>query len=212
MNEPFRHSDVHRHTADDDRELRPERPVFDDRLLAKYERLIHHVIHKIGFVYFGERHGMTTEDALQAGRVGLWQATIDFDPERASPRARNPFAYFAIKKIHDEIFNEFRRCQWTKWSKGHGTPDFVEIDENYLGAAKNDVEREVAALEEWQRVERTVRTLKPAYRQIFQGVMIHDGHGKAGPGGAFQRNVGLTHQTISDKRRRIRKRIKERLH
>lgn len=57
-------------------------------LLAQHERLVRLVVSR------QERHGLEYDEALQAGRIGLWHAILGYDPRRGT--TFSTYAYIAI--------------------------------------------------------------------------------------------------------------------
>jgi RNA polymerase sigma factor (sigma-70 family) len=193
--------------------LRDERLVpveFNEALLAKYEHLMCGVMSSLGFkkVSHSSHNGMVWEDAMQCARIGLWKATLDFDGEKVNAAVKDKFAFWAAVHIRNEIRNEWRRCQWMKWSKHHQPYIVLNGDDHVDVESWARVDDAVDAQREWDKILEVVKGFKPLYRNIFQGVMCDDGAGKSGSGGEFAQREGFTHQTLSDKRARIRKKLK----
>ena len=93
-----------------------------DLLLKCYTPLIWKAARKMGF--FAENpsnqpEGMELSDAYQAGSIGLWQASMSFNPDlvEKSLKYDDPFLPYAFVKIWQEISNEKRRCQWMLGSR-----------------------------------------------------------------------------------------------
>jgi RNA polymerase sigma factor (sigma-70 family) len=61
-----------------------------ERLMAQHDGLVHWTIHQ------GPYGLLTYTQALQAGRIGLWQALLHFDPTRG--RAFSTYAWVAIRR------------------------------------------------------------------------------------------------------------------
>ena len=61
-----------------------------DRALRDHEGLIHAVIRREG------SGSLSYEEALQAGRMGLWRALLGYDPERGT--AFSTYAWVAIRR------------------------------------------------------------------------------------------------------------------
>jgi RNA polymerase sigma factor (sigma-70 family) len=61
-----------------------------DRALGDHEGLIHAVIRREG------SGRLSYEEALQAGRIGLWRALLGYDPERGT--AFSTYAWIAIRR------------------------------------------------------------------------------------------------------------------
>jgi RNA polymerase sigma factor (sigma-70 family) len=64
--------------------------VCQDRLVRRHEGLVHFVLRRY------VRGGVAYADLLQAGRIGLWQAVLHFDPERGV--AFSTYAVVAIQR------------------------------------------------------------------------------------------------------------------
>ena len=65
-------------------------PVCLDGLVGRHEGLVHAVLRGQA------RGGVVYEDLLQAGRIGLWQAVLHFDPHRGV--AFSTYAWIAIQR------------------------------------------------------------------------------------------------------------------
>ena len=65
-------------------------PVCLDGLIGRHEGLVHAVLRGQA------RGGVAYEDLLQAGRIGLWQAVLHFDPHRGV--AFSTYAWIAIQR------------------------------------------------------------------------------------------------------------------
>ena len=66
------------------------RPASIERALDRHEGLIHAVIRREG------SGSLTYEEALQAGRIGLWRAILNYDPMRGA--AFSTYAWVAIRR------------------------------------------------------------------------------------------------------------------
>lgn len=68
-------------------------PTSIERALHQHEGLIHAIIRREG------SGSLTCEEALQAGRIGLWRAILNYDPARGT--AFSTYAWVAIRRhIH----------------------------------------------------------------------------------------------------------------
>ena len=66
------------------------RPASIEQALDRHEGLIHAVIRREG------SGSLTYEEALQAGRIGLWRAILNYDPMRGA--AFSTYAWVAIRR------------------------------------------------------------------------------------------------------------------
>ena len=84
-----------------------------EQALLEHTGLIHAVIH---------RHGsgvLTYEEALQAGRIGLWRALLRYDPARGT--AFSTYAWVAIRRA---IWRAARQVtRGSRWQAAPGFPD-----------------------------------------------------------------------------------------
>ncbi len=72
-----------------------------------------------------------------------------------------------------------------------------------------DVEGEVWELERREQTEEIISRLSPESRNLYQGVMLHDGNGRNSHNGTlFRERVGVSQQTVSAMRSVIRKKLR----
>jgi len=69
-----------------------------DHLMAQHDPLVHWVIRRYG------SGPLSYDEALQSGRIGLWQALLHFDPARGVT-----FASYAVVAIGRSIYREGQR-------------------------------------------------------------------------------------------------------
>lgn len=110
-------------------------------LYDKYEHLIHTTIHKKGYgqKVFLELHGITPDDLMQHGRLGLHQACKKYDSAK-----NTSFRTFAISNIIWTINTESKKeslSKDTSWT-------FDTIDKVSLDSVTPECEGEVANLHE----------------------------------------------------------------
>ena len=137
-----------------------------ERLLTQYTPLIHKVIRSLGFHQKNHDHeGLESDDAFQAGSLGLWFATMGYDPEKAS------FVTHAYNCITWEILEEMRR---TGWSRGR-----VSVPTNYedfeFTPSRIDIEAEASTAEELALIDEFISEMDIGRRTVFQGLMRHQG-------------------------------------
>lgn len=177
------------------------------RLIEKYTPLIYKVVRSMGFggPTF-QPEGLTIDDAVQAGRVGLWQASQSFDSELAADEG-DPFVAYASIRIRHEVLNELRRCRWFTG------PRDVRACLTGLDKAVPPIDDSVGAMinQEWlDKIDASVERMDLKRRNIFQGIMRHDdGFSKAKKGMDYR---GLSASRISQLRLDIRQKLKEALH
>jgi hypothetical protein len=173
----------------------------------------------MGFTQSHHHHnGMEWDDAYQAASVGLLQAYKDFDPELASKKG-DPFCAYASTKIRFEIHNEMRRNRWfsgiPKDFRAYPVPlGVIFLDDAASGPdarAKEDPVFDDVAQDEWvEGMDKKVANLDIKRRNIYQGVMLHDGHGpKDTRGPDFQDYWGIGPEWLSMMRKQIRGRLKD---
>jgi RNA polymerase sigma factor (sigma-70 family) len=108
-----------------------------DRLLRQHEGLVRQI------VVHQRLCGLPFEEALQAGRIGLWRAIEGYDPQRGTQ-----FSTYAYPAIIRQVWDAVRRkCAWER----------RQVPEGLLGvyfAAKSPEEGQKA---EWEEVEDRLR-------------------------------------------------------
>ncbi len=108
-----------------------------DRLLSQHEGLVRQI------VAHQRLCGLAFEEALQAGRIGLWRAIEGYDPQRGTR-----FSTYAYPAIIRQVWDAVRReCAWER----------RQIPEELLGVyfeANSADERQKA---EWEEVEDSLR-------------------------------------------------------
>jgi RNA polymerase sigma factor (sigma-70 family) len=88
--------------------LRQEEPASVEEAMRRHDRLVHAFIQRQG------GGAISYEEALQAGRIGLWRAILGYDPSRGT--AFSTYAWVAISRtIHQAVDqNERGRVRWSK--------------------------------------------------------------------------------------------------
>jgi RNA polymerase sigma factor (sigma-70 family) len=108
-----------------------------DRLLRQHEGLVRQI------VAHQQLCGLPFEEALQAGRIGLWRAIEGYDPQRGTR-----FSTYAYPAIIRQVWDAVRRkCAWER----------RQVPEELLGVyfeASSADERQEA---EWEEVEERLR-------------------------------------------------------
>jgi RNA polymerase sigma factor (sigma-70 family) len=108
-----------------------------DRLLRQHEGLVRQI------VAHQQLCGLPFEEALQAGRIGLWRAIEGYDPQRGTR-----FSTYAYPAIIRQVWDAVRRkCAWER----------RQVPEELLGVyfeSKSPDERQEA---EWEQVEASLR-------------------------------------------------------
>ena len=108
-----------------------------DRLLRQHEGLVRQI------VAHQQLCGLPFEEALQAGRIGLWRAIEGYDPQRGTR-----FSTYAYPAIIRQVWDAVRRaCAWER----------RQVPEELLGVyfeAQSADERQKA---EWEEVEDRLR-------------------------------------------------------
>jgi RNA polymerase sigma factor (sigma-70 family) len=89
-------------------QYRAEEALSMEQAMARHERLIH------AFIYRQGGGAIPYEEALQAGRIGLWRAILGYDPSRGT--AFSTYAWVAIRRtIHQAVEESERgRACWSK--------------------------------------------------------------------------------------------------
>jgi len=108
-----------------------------DRLLRQHEGLVRQI------VAHQQLCGLPFEEALQAGRIGLWRAIEGYDPQRGTR-----FSTYAYPAIIRQVWDAVRRkCAWER----------RQVPEDLLGVyfeANSADDRQKA---EWEEVEDRLR-------------------------------------------------------
>ncbi len=193
------------------------RDVPPDLLINRYTPLIAKAARKMGFDLEGAYHeGMEMDDAMQAGRIALWQAAQSFEPGRMDKKFRDPFLVYAYKKIWQEISNEKRRCQWM--TSSHTTAHRArhkayrwESSEFWELTTELDVWEQIDNQEWLDRIDASIKRMNAQRRNIFQGVMRHDGFGNKSNGGNHCETWDVSSSRLSQVRVDIRKKLKAEL-
>jgi len=83
-------------------------PLTVDEAMRRHDRLVHAFIQRQG------GGAISYQEALQAGRIGLWRAILRYDPARG--HAFSTYAWVAIRRtIHEAAAEESRGV--VRWSK-----------------------------------------------------------------------------------------------
>ena len=137
-------------------------------LLKRWEGLIRSIVISLGFYQSSHDHsGMTAEDAMQAGSLGLWFASKKYDPNN-----RTVFSSYATIRIRGEILDELRRNGWTCGQKRN--PVSVGYYDFHDYKASEDVFEEVATQELREMMDTEVNAMDFKRRNIFHGWMQHE--------------------------------------
>jgi RNA polymerase sigma factor (sigma-70 family) len=116
-----------------------------DRLLRQHEGLVRQI------VAHQQLCGLPFEEALQAGRIGLWRAIEGYDPQRGTR-----FSTYAYPAIIRQVWDAVRRkCAWER----------RQVPEELLGVyfeSKSPDERQEA---EWEQVEASLRGMVAGLRE-----------------------------------------------
>jgi RNA polymerase sigma factor (sigma-70 family) len=88
--------------------FRTEEPVSVEEAMRRHDGLVHAFIRRQG------GGAISYEDALQAGRIGLWRSILGYDPTRGT--AFSTYAWVAIgRTIHQAVDQEAKgRPGWSK--------------------------------------------------------------------------------------------------
>jgi RNA polymerase sigma factor (sigma-70 family) len=112
-------------------------PVSLDRLLRQHEGLVRQI------VAHQRLCGLAFEEALQAGRIGLWRAIEGYDPHRGT--RISTYAYPAIIR---QVWEAVRReCAWER----------RQIPEELLGVYFEAVSADDGQKAEWEAVQDRLR-------------------------------------------------------
>ena len=143
-------------------------------LMTQHERLVHWVVHRQGW------DGLTYAEAVQAGRVGLWQALQGYDPTRGTR-----FSSYAVPVIRHAVWRavaQQRRAARAAGPARGGAPGTPVEPDDALAQA------EAAAA-----LRAVIRALPPRLQQV---VVSHWGLGAAPPESlaAIGRRWGVSRQ------------------
>lgn len=130
-------------------------PECQDALVRQHEGLVHVVLRR------QSRGDVPYEDLLQAGRIGLWQAVLHFDPHRGMA-----FSTYAGVAIERHIWQAVRRANRPSgWLAPPEPRDPIEIAEEQVW---------------WEQVEaalaEAVSRLPDRLRQVIRAAYGLDGH------------------------------------
>jgi RNA polymerase sigma factor (sigma-70 family) len=76
-----------------------------EQLMRTHEGLVHHVVHQQW------RGRLGYEEAVHAGRIGLWRAIVGFDPERG-----NAFSSYASVAIARHVWRAVELAEREEWT------------------------------------------------------------------------------------------------
>ena len=108
-----------------------------DRLLRQHEGLVRQI------VAHQQLCGLPFEEALQAGRIGLWRAIEGYDPQRGTR-----FSTYAYPAIIRQVWDAVRReCAWER----------RQVPKELLGVFFEANSAEDRQKEEWEQVEKILR-------------------------------------------------------
>jgi RNA polymerase sigma factor (sigma-70 family) len=130
-----------------------------DLLMARHEPLVWYATHRQNL---GD---LPMEEAVQAGRIGLWQAILGFDPQRGYR-----FSTYAYKAIVHQIWADVKaHCQANKIA--HATREWLLFFRHWeAGPAQRQAEREVQA-----SLQALVVRLPARLQQVISGRYGLDG-------------------------------------
>ena len=108
-----------------------------DRLLRQHEGLVRQIVAR------QQLCGLPFEEALQAGRIGLWRAIEGYDPQRGT--RFSTYAYLAIiRQVWDAVRRE---CAWER----------RQVPEALLGVYFETSSADDRQKAEWEEVENSLR-------------------------------------------------------
>src|SRR3989337_280224 len=131
-----------------------------DRLLRQHEGLVRQI------VAHQQLCGLPFEEALQAGRIGLWRAIEGYDPQRGTR-----FSTYAYPAIIRQVWDAVRR-KWA-WERRQVPEELLGV---YFEAHSPDERQEA----EWEEVEDRLRGMVAGLPERQGG----GGRGRGGMGGA----------------------------
>ena len=108
-----------------------------DRLLRQHEGLVRQIVAR------QQLCGLPFEEALQAGRIGLWRAIEGYDPQRGTR-----FSTYAYPAIIRQVWDAVRReCAWER----------RQVPEALLGVYFETSSADDRQKAEWEAVEASLR-------------------------------------------------------
>ena len=108
-----------------------------DRLLRQHEGLVRQI------VAHQQLCGLPFEEALQAGRIGLWRAIEGYDPQRGTR-----FSTYAYPAIIRQVWDAVRqKCAWER----------RQVPEELLGVYFEASRADEGQKAEWEAVEASLR-------------------------------------------------------
>jgi RNA polymerase sigma factor (sigma-70 family) len=107
-----------------------------DRLLRQHEGLVRQIVAR------QQLCGLPFEEALQAGRIGLWRAIEGYDPQRGTQ-----FSTYAYPAIIRQVWDAVRR-EWA-WERR-------QVPEELLGIFFEANSTEDRQKEEWEQVKKNL--------------------------------------------------------
>ena len=109
--------------------------------------------------------GLPFEEALQAGRIGLWRAILGYDPQRGTR-----FSTYAYPAIIRQVWDAVRRkCAWER----------RQVPEELLGVFLEANSPDERQKEEWEEVEKILRGMVAGLPER-QGEVIRRHYGLEG--------------------------------
>jgi RNA polymerase sigma factor (sigma-70 family) len=139
-------------------------------LMAQHEGLVHYAIKRQNLC------GLGYEEALQAGRVGLWRAIMGYDPQRGT--RFSTYAYLAIIR---QVWAEVR---------GHLVSQRRQVPRAVLGLYLYEPGLDPAGLREWGDVCQSLLALVDRL-PLPQAEVIRRHYGLAGQAVQTQAEIGL---------------------
>jgi RNA polymerase sigma factor (sigma-70 family) len=123
-----------------------------DRLLRQHEGLVRQI------VTHQQLCGLPFEEALQAGRIGLWRAIEGYDPQRGTR-----FSTYAYPAIIRQVWDAVRRNM--AWERRQVPPGLLGV----FFARNSPDERQG---EEWEEVEKVLRRMVASPNIYFNGLLL----------------------------------------
>ena len=183
-------------------------------LVTRYRRLASGIAHRLGRMW-GATRPADLADLGQAALIGLWRASVAWDPDHPS---RASFPTFARFLIRDEVQAAFRRM------RGRGCDMRVEI-ESYSDAPQQPYTSSACAegyvARPFEEVERLESSRFEAELQLADVLFVVDQqplldracftqHFMDGePVLAIARDRGVTRQAIQHRLAKVRRRVRE---
>jgi len=152
-----------------------------DALMARHDGLVHHLLRQ---QCSGD---LTYDEVLQAGRIGLWQAILHFDPTRG-----RAFSTYAAVAIIRHIWRAVRQAQRLAAAPGGVPPE-----------PSGDPEGDLEQCEVRELLQALVATLPAAQRCVVCAYYGLDGQGGRSTG-ELGRRWGCSRQAIHYHLRRAR--------